>query len=191
MIECDHKVAKIDHEGRDKIGTCVVCGRRWLYPEDDSGPPTIIAAGTPSNRLNLHQRHRYFEVHKDDIIADYHAAPEGQQDKAVIEKWHISASGWTGLKRAWGLPAGMRLGRRTARPGRSEEPKEKPQAEAEQVVEAKAEKMRRQHRHATRVDLGEQIGKKIEDLSRYYCVTPGTLVRIAVIQFLDRGGQIV
>ena len=46
-----------------------------------------------------HQRHRYFELHKDAIINDY----ENKGEEVTIKVWGISPAGWFKIKQRWGL----------------------------------------------------------------------------------------
>ena len=57
---------------------CIQCSREWQSP---------------------HQRHKYLEDHKDDIIDLYNKEGTG----AVRRVYSISQAGWFGIKKRWGL----------------------------------------------------------------------------------------
>lgn len=50
-----------------------------------------------SNKGHAHERHRFIEEHKAEIIADYWAMTSGE----FKTKWDLSSSGWSTIRKRW------------------------------------------------------------------------------------------
>lgn len=197
MIQCDHKVEKIDYEDQAKVGVCVVCGRRRLYDSVGMEPPKVILEGLPWDRISYRQKHEYYEQHREEIIQDYRSVEGGRgRDKEVCIKWQILTGTWTGLKKLWGLPITSKFGPkiRGKRGGAGAEALEEhrqaqvpvassPLAEASALIQVKP---KRSYRHGIRLELGEELGGKIAKEAKRYDIPPGYLARIILSQFFEK-----
>lgn len=98
IMACVHQ-EDIDYNAAGElIGICKLCGQVRRYEPDGNGQPVILKKG----RINMskgsqHERHRYLEEHKDEILADY----ENSGQEKMLEKWHISLSGWLNIRERW------------------------------------------------------------------------------------------
>ena len=177
MTECDHKVERIDFEGQDKIGVCVICGRRRLYDPAGASPPKVISEGVSWDRLSHNKKHEFYEQHREEMILDYWSGKEGKRDgrdKMVREKWGVLSGTWVGLKKLWGLPV-------TPRSKANMEPKD-----SSQNTEDTPQTSRRKSHGVVRLEFGAELGKMIIDQARRYSVTPGSLARIIVAQWFEK-----
>jgi len=92
-MDCAHQWSIDNHN----IGVCTVCNKVRQYPWE-KGEVVVLKKGNPSiNKVskeehmegNIKERHRYYEEHKDEIIADLKTIGRTPTRK----KWNIPAGG--------------------------------------------------------------------------------------------------
>jgi len=100
-MECVHD----EHIDSHNIGTCSKCGQVRQFPWG-TGPIIILKRGKVSineephkeEKMNIHERHKYYEQHKEEIIADLHTMGRA----ATRLKWNIPVGGaLVSLEKRW------------------------------------------------------------------------------------------
>lgn len=78
MKACPRKGCKGQMEKRGDVWVCLQCSHEWQSP---------------------HQRNKYLEANKDDIVKDFY----NEGTASTLKKWRISQAGWFCISRRWGL----------------------------------------------------------------------------------------
>jgi hypothetical protein len=106
QTECRHHFNVDNHN----VGTCSLCGEVRQFPLEKGGEVVVLKAGRPPakpgrpkrNRTwtDIHERKRYYESHRDEIVRDLLTLGR----PATLKKWGIPTSTITGLEKRWLKP---------------------------------------------------------------------------------------